>query len=117
MPHTTISAKTLTELFEKLDKKTRDRSSIWFCDDIEGSSRSSSVDSSGWNPHWDGKNWTCSIGMSDSISYTKGKATIAAAAAKKAAAEKKAAAAKKAAAEKKRKIASLKKKLSELEES
>ena len=116
MPSTTITAETLTGLFEKLEMEAKDRSFIKFEDGIEGSSHVDSVYCEGWNPIWDGKKWKCRIEISESVSATKAAAFHAAKAAKKAAAAKKARQKTEEKAKKEKEIADLKKRLSELEE-
>jgi len=78
-----ITARTLMELFEKLEEEAKDRSYIEFNDIIEGGTLTSGATSYGWNPKWNGEKWECSVNLSESVSKVKAE--------KKKAAEKRAA--------------------------
>ena len=117
MPRITITAKTLTELFQKLEEKAKDRAFITFNDHIEGSTMTDRVNCGGWNPRWDGKKWKCSIEMSESVSTLKRAAAMKAQKARQAAAAEKARQKAAEKAKKEKEIADLKKRLSELEDS
>ena len=115
MSRTELKAPTLAELFEKIERVIQDRGSAEFVDGIWGSSQSSGVNSSGFNPTWDGKKWSCTLDLGYSISKAKAERKAAKEKAKLEAAKKEEEMA--AAKKKKKEIKKLKQEIKKLEDS
>ena len=112
---TELRAPTLAELFEEIERVIQDRQYANFEDGIEGSTQNNRVHASGFNPSWNGEEWSCKLEIGTSISAHKAELEALEDRRKFESAKKEA---EKAAAKKKKKeIKKLKQKIKKLEDS